>query len=99
MLVGWDDTPLRGAEGLVLSGANPLSFRRWFADAAPALLADVDAGATGGVAAAPVLIVVCADTEPSRRDRAVNDFGFQRAVEDWREAVASPDVDAVSCRP
>ena len=29
----------------------------------PALLADVDAGATGGVAAAPVLIVVCADTE------------------------------------
>lgn len=30
---------------------------------APGLLADVDAGATGGVAAAPVLIVVCADTE------------------------------------
>ena len=29
----------------------------------PGLLADVDAGATGGVAAAPVLIVVCADTE------------------------------------
>ena len=29
----------------------------------PILLADVDAGATGGVAAAPVLIVVCADTE------------------------------------
>jgi nitroreductase len=27
------------------------------------LLADVDAGATGGVAAAPVTIVVCADTE------------------------------------
>jgi nitroreductase len=27
------------------------------------LLADVDAGATGGVAAAPVVIVVCADTE------------------------------------
>jgi nitroreductase len=27
------------------------------------LLADVDAGATGGVAAAPVMIVVCADTE------------------------------------
>ena len=28
----------------------------------PALLADVDQGARGGVAAAPVLIVVCADT-------------------------------------
>jgi nitroreductase len=27
------------------------------------LLSDVDAGATGGVAAAPVMIVVCADTE------------------------------------
>lgn len=40
-------------------------------------------------------LVVCADTEPSRRDRAVNDFGFARAVEDWREAVESPDVDAV----
>jgi nitroreductase len=28
---------------------------------APSLLADVDAGATGGIAAAPVLIVVCGD--------------------------------------
>jgi nitroreductase len=28
----------------------------------PAMLRDVDAGATGGVAAAPVLVVVCADT-------------------------------------
>lgn len=42
----------------------------------------------------PVL-VVCADTEQERRDRAVNDFGFQRAVADWREAVASDDVDVV----
>ena len=25
-------------------------------------------------------LVVCADTEQSRRDRAVNDFGFARAV-------------------
>jgi predicted dehydrogenase len=40
-------------------------------------------------------LVVCADTEPSRRDRAVNDFGFQRAVEVWHEAVTAPDVDAV----
>lgn len=40
-------------------------------------------------------LVVCADTEPTRRERAVRDFGFARAVEDWREAVAAPDVDAV----
>lgn len=42
----------------------------------------------------PVL-VVCADTEAERRERAVNDFGFQRAVADWREAVESEDVDVV----
>ena len=42
----------------------------------------------------PVL-VVCADTEEERRERAVKDFGFQRAVADWREAVESDDVDAV----
>ena len=40
-------------------------------------------------------LVVCADTEPDRRERAVRDFGFARAVEDWREAVSAPDVDAV----
>ena len=40
-------------------------------------------------------LVVCADTEADRRDRAVRDFGFARAVADWREAVAAPDVDAV----
>jgi len=40
-------------------------------------------------------LVVCADTEPSRRVRAVDDFGFARAVEDWRDAVTSDDVDAV----
>lgn len=40
-------------------------------------------------------LVVCADTEVSRRERAVRDFGFARAVEDWREAVSAPDVDAV----
>lgn len=40
-------------------------------------------------------LVVCADTEPSRRARAVEDFGFARAVEDWPEAVLAPDVDAV----
>jgi predicted dehydrogenase len=40
-------------------------------------------------------LVVCADTVPSLRERAVNDFGFERAVEDWREAITDPDVDAV----
>jgi predicted dehydrogenase len=40
-------------------------------------------------------LVVCADTEADRRERAVRDFGFERSVEDWREAVESDDVDAV----
>lgn len=40
-------------------------------------------------------LVVCADTEEDRRIRAVNDFGFERAVEDWREAVEADDVDVV----
>ena len=40
-------------------------------------------------------LVVCADTEADRRERAVSDFGFARATDDWREAVAAPDVDAV----
>ncbi len=40
-------------------------------------------------------LVVCADTEESRRVRAVEDFGFQRATDDWREAIAADDVDAV----
>lgn len=39
-------------------------------------------------------LVVCADTDPERRERAVRDFGFGRAVEDWREAITA-DVDAV----
>jgi nitroreductase len=34
----------------------------------PAMLRDVDAGAPGGVAAAPVLVVVCADTTAGMRD-------------------------------
>ena len=40
-------------------------------------------------------LVVCADTDAARRTRAVEDFGFARAGEDWREAVDSDDVDAV----
>lgn len=40
-------------------------------------------------------LVVCADVEEGRRRRAVDDFGFTRAVADWREAVTADDVDAV----
>jgi predicted dehydrogenase len=40
-------------------------------------------------------LVVCADTEAERRERATRDFGFARATDDWAEAVAAPDVDAV----
>ena len=40
-------------------------------------------------------LVVCADVEESRRRRAVDDFGFARAVEDWHEAVTADDVDTV----
>ena len=40
-------------------------------------------------------LVVCADTEESRRARAVEDFRFERSVENWEEAVGADDVDAV----
>ncbi|MCF8527680.1 MAG: Gfo/Idh/MocA family oxidoreductase [Candidatus Nanopelagicales bacterium] len=40
-------------------------------------------------------LVVCADVDAERRERAVRDFGFARAVADWQEAVESDDVDAV----
>jgi predicted dehydrogenase len=40
-------------------------------------------------------LVVCADVDSGRRELAVRDWGFDRAVADWREAIDSPDVDAV----
>jgi predicted dehydrogenase len=40
-------------------------------------------------------LTVCADSDPTRRDLAAQRFGFDRAVGDWKELVASPDVDAV----
>jgi len=40
-------------------------------------------------------LVVCADTEDERRERAMRDFGFARATADWAEAVSADDVDAV----
>ncbi len=40
-------------------------------------------------------LVVCADTDEGRRTRAVRDFGFDRAVTNFEEAVTAKDVDAV----
>ena len=40
-------------------------------------------------------LVVCADVDSGRRELATRDWGFDRAVSDWREAIDSPDVDAV----
>ena len=40
-------------------------------------------------------LVVCADPLADRRRMAVEDFGFERAVEHWHEAVTAADVDAV----
>ncbi len=40
-------------------------------------------------------LVVCADTDASRLERAVADFGFRRATDDWRAAATADDVDAV----
>ncbi len=40
-------------------------------------------------------LVVCADIDASRRIRAVEDFGFARATDDWQAAATADDVDAV----
>lgn len=40
-------------------------------------------------------LVACADTASRQRQRAMSDFGFERAVEDWREVIDDPEVDAV----
>lgn len=40
-------------------------------------------------------LVVCADPVATQRARALEDFGFRRAVDDWRDAIADPDVRAV----
>src|SRR5262245_40618742 len=47
----------------------------------------------------PVL-AVCADNVESRRTSAVDDFGYERAVADWQDAVADPSIDIVNvCAP
>ncbi|WP_157371433.1 Gfo/Idh/MocA family protein [Angustibacter sp. Root456] len=40
-------------------------------------------------------LVVCADPDADRRASALEDFGFARVTDDWRAAVADPDVDVV----
>jgi predicted dehydrogenase len=40
-------------------------------------------------------LVVVSDTVAARRDDAVRSFGFRKAVEDWRDVMADPDVDVV----
>jgi predicted dehydrogenase len=40
-------------------------------------------------------LVVCADSVPERRNRALDGFGFREAVADWRAVVEHPAVDVV----
>ena len=40
-------------------------------------------------------LVVCADSEESRRRQATEDFGFERATATWEEAATADDVDVV----
>ena len=40
-------------------------------------------------------LMVCSDTDASLRERAVSDFGFSRATDDWHAAATADDVDAV----
>ena len=40
-------------------------------------------------------LVVCSDNVASRRDQAIDGFGYREAVEDWRAVVEHPDVDVV----
>lgn len=45
-------------------------------------------------------LVAAADTDEGRRRQAVDGYGFEHAVADWRELVARDDVDVVSvCGP
>lgn len=40
-------------------------------------------------------LVVCADVDAGRRERAVQDFRFGSATDDWKAAIEHPEVDAV----
>lgn len=46
------------------------------------------------------ILKVCADFDSNRGKQAIEDFGFERATTDWKEAVTASDVDAVwVCAP
>ena len=51
-------------------------------------------GAVFGTKLRPVLEMVCASS-PESADKYRNDFGFNRATDDWRTLVADPAVEAV----
>ena len=58
------DPAARQAIGALTSSRWSSGARDWSqANLGPELTADVDTGATGGVAGAPVLVIVCADTD------------------------------------
>jgi predicted dehydrogenase len=40
-------------------------------------------------------LVVVGDNSPERREQALDGFGFEHAVEHWREVIDHPDVDVV----
>jgi predicted dehydrogenase len=40
-------------------------------------------------------LVICGDTLPERREKAVESFGFARAAADWRAVIDDPAVDVV----
>ena len=42
-------------------------------------------------------LIVCSDTVAARRERAVAEFGYREATEDWRSVCDHPDVDVVVC--
>ena len=44
----------------------------------------------------PVL-AICADNSEERRNAAINDFGFEEAVADWRDIMERDDIDVVTC--
>jgi predicted dehydrogenase len=41
-------------------------------------------------------LVAAADSERERAQAAVDQLGYERATDDWRDVIADPDVDAVS---
>jgi lipopolysaccharide biosynthesis protein len=82
VMPGWDNTARRRDSAYVFHGANPLSFRRWLANAA--------AAATGG--GGPALVFVNAWNEWAEGAHLEPDTRFGRAyLEAVRDAVGVPE--------